>query len=162
MWQDTTLIVVATRPYNMEDYVQVWIHQQGLTSLPLHQWSLVGGPWAASGPPAAYLWPPNYYSFTMCFGWVGTCIPGRVSVPTIHRQRVAGPLTAASAIFNFHFCFFEQFACWHFDGCGSQDCMKMLCSKFTAKRKVDSGNSKKNGLKNMHSFSLQPAQDPRA
>ena len=34
----------------------------------------------------SYLWPPNYYSFPMCFGWVGMCIPGLVSMPAIHRQ----------------------------------------------------------------------------
>ena len=54
---------------------------------------------------ADYLWPHNCYSFTMCFGWVSTYIPGLVSMPMILRQPVIGLLTAASAIFNFHFRF---------------------------------------------------------
>ena len=54
---------------------------------------------------ADYLWPHNCYSFTMCFGWVSTYIQGLVSMPMILRQPVIGLLTAASAIFNFHFRF---------------------------------------------------------
>ena len=36
MWQGSTLTVVATHPYNMDDNVPVWILQHRLTSLPLH------------------------------------------------------------------------------------------------------------------------------
>ena len=55
------------------------------------------------------------------------------------RRRVIGSLTAASAIFNFHFRFWSSL---HIDGENQQ--------------------IKKNGLKHLHSFSLQPAQDPCA
>lgn len=37
----------------------------------------------ASGPPVTYLWPPNCYFFTMCFGWVSLCISGLVSMLTM-------------------------------------------------------------------------------
>ena len=72
------------------------------------QRSSIGSPRAVSGLPAAYLWPPNYYTFTMCFGWVGTCIPRLVSMLTIHRRRVSGSLPAASAVFNFNFHFWSS------------------------------------------------------
>ena len=50
----------------------------------------------------------------------------------------------------------------HFAGCRSLDCTRMACSKFTKKWTVKIDNSKKNGLKKIYSFSLQPAQDPWA
>ena len=59
-------------------------------------------------PPAAYLLPLNYDSFTMCFGWVDRCIQGLVSMPTINRQGVTGSLTAARTTFNFHFRFWSK------------------------------------------------------
>ena len=61
--------------------------------------------------------------------------------------QTAGSLTAVCV---FIFC-----------GCRST---KMVCSKFTAKKKwtVKISNSKRNALKNLYSFSLQLAQDPCA
>ena len=75
--------------------------------------------------------------------------------------QTAGSLTAASAIFNFRFSFLSSL---HIHILPAVDCMKMSRSKLTAERKVDSENCqfKKNGLKYLHSFSLQPAQDPCA
>ena len=83
----------------------------------LYQWSSIGGPRAASGPLASCLWPPNCYSFTLCFGWVGTCIPGLVSMPTIHRQLLKVQLLTLTS---------EQFAYLRFASCKG---LKMACSK---------------------------------
>ena len=69
----------------------------------LHQRSSIGTPRAASGPPASCLWPPNCYSFTMCFGWVSTSTPGLVSMPTIHRQLGHSLLQAQFLTFNLVF-----------------------------------------------------------
>ena len=57
----------------------IWTNHIIYSDVHLYQWSSIGGPRAASSLPASYLWPPNCYSFTMCFGWVGTCIPRLVS-----------------------------------------------------------------------------------
>ena len=73
------------------------------TSDTVQPWPSIGGPWAASSPPASYLWPLNCYSFTMCFGWVSTCIPGLVFMPTIHRQLGHSLLWARILIFTFVF-----------------------------------------------------------
>ena len=69
----------------------------------LLQWSSVGDPQAAPGPLASYLWPLNCYSFTMCCGWVSTCIPRLVSMPTIHRQLGHSLLPVQFLTFTFVF-----------------------------------------------------------
>ena len=118
-------------------------------------------PWAASGQPAPYVWPLNCYSFTVFWlgrhMYTGTCFHA-------NDTQTVGSLTAARAIFNFHFHFWSSSHTNILLAVGAIDCMKIVCSKFTAKRKVDSENQqfKKNGLKNLHLFSLQPAQDPCA
>ena len=86
--------------------------------------------------------------------WLGQHVYTRTCLHANDTQ-TAWSLSAVSADFNFHFCFWSSL---HFAAC------RMACSKFTAKRKVDSENRqfKKNGLKNLHSLSLQPAQDPCA
>ena len=68
----------------------------------------------------------------MCFGWVGTSIPGLVSMPTIQRQLGHSLLRAQFLTFTFVFGAGRHFAGWR--------STKMACSKFTAKRKVDSEN----------------------
>uniref|UniRef100_A0A671XFT9 Fibronectin type-III domain-containing protein n=1 Tax=Sparus aurata TaxID=8175 RepID=A0A671XFT9_SPAAU len=67
----------------------------------LKQRSSIGGPRAASGPPASCLWPLICYSFTNVFWlgqhvYTGTCLHA-------NDTQTAGSLTAASASFNFHF-----------------------------------------------------------
>ena len=86
------------------------------TEFDIIQWSSIGGPWAASGPLATYLLPLNCYSFTMCFGWVCTCIPGLVSMPTIHRQLGHSLLRGNFLTFTF---VSEVVRYWHFAGCRS-------------------------------------------
>ena len=64
------------------------------------------------------------------------------------RPPICGPQTViplscvlvGSARVHQDLSFLEQFANSHFAGCRSQDCTKMVCSKFTAKRRVDSEN----------------------
>ena len=84
-------------------------------------------------------------------------------MPTIHRQRVTGSLTAASAIFNFHFHFWSNSRIHILPAVGDIDCMKMACSKFTAQRKANSENLQvEEEWTEKLAFSLQPAQDPCA
>ena len=84
----------------------------------------------------------------MCFGWVRTCTPGLVSMPTIHRQ--LGHSLSFSFLEHFAYWILLIAQKWHVPS-------SLLKEKLTAKI----GNSK-NEQKNLHSFSLQPAQDPCA
>ena len=63
----------------------------------------MGSPQATSGPLASCLWPPNCYSFTVCFGWVSTCTLGLVSMPTIHRNLGHSLLRAQLLTFTYVF-----------------------------------------------------------
>ena len=68
------------------------------------------------------------------------------------------------AIFNFHFRFWSRS---HIDillAAGAYIAQKWCVPSSLLKEKwtVKIGNSKKSRLKNLHSFSLQPAQDPFA
>ena len=92
-------------------------------ALGIGQWSSIGGTWAASGPPAAYLWPPNCYSCVL----VGSACVYRDLFPC---QQFTDSWVTHCCEHNFH-SFLEQFAYLHFAGCRS---------KFTAKRKADSEN----------------------
>ena len=98
--------------------------------------------WSSTSPLATYLWPPIYYSFTMCFGWVSMSIPGLVSMPTIHRQLGHSLLPVQFLTFTFVFgalCILPTVG-WRVPS-------SLLQEKWTVKI----SNSKKNGR--------QPAQD---
>ena len=63
-----SICTVGRCPINFAEFGWMWAD-----NVSIDQWSSIGSPWAASSPPAFYLWPG-----TMCFGLVGTCIPGLV------------------------------------------------------------------------------------
>ena len=107
-------------------------------------------PLVASGPSAAYLWPPNCYSFTICFGWVSTCIPVPVSMPTIHRQLGHSLLQVQFLSFTFHFRFWSSSHIYILPAAGASSLLKEKWS-------VKICNLRKNVLKHLHLFSLQPA-----
>ena len=89
----------------------------------------------------------------LCFGWVSTCTPGFVFMPTIHRQLGHSPLWAQLSLL-----FSEQFAYWHF-ACGKR--LKIACFQVNCFNKVGSENwqLREIGTYNLHSFSLQPGQN---
>ena len=84
--------------------------------------------------------------------YTGTCL-------CANNTQTGGSLTAASAIFNFHFCFWSSSYSDMLPVVGAGKCCvpsSLLKEKWTVKI----GNLKKNGLTNLHSFALQPAEDP--
>ena len=96
-------------------------------------------PRAASGPHLHYVFHLGQQVYT------GTCLHA-------NDTQTTGSFTVAVQFLTFTFVFgvvrILTFCRHRF-----LDCTKMMCCKFSAKRKVD---SKKNGPKNLHSFSLQP------
>ena len=80
----------------------------------------------------------------LCFGWVGMCIPGPVSMPTIHRQLGHSLLRAQLSL-----VFWSSSHIYILLAVGASSLLK-------EKRTVKTGHSRKNVLKHLHSFSLQP------
>jgi len=124
--------------------------------------------YSIGGPRATYLWPPNCYFFSMCFGWVNTYTYRDLSP----CQRYTDSLLmghAASAFLSFTFEAVRMVTLPE-----SREEPRLRTKKKVARKwrvpnhlpkerwTVKIANSKKNGLKNLHSFSLQPAQDPCA
>ena len=87
-----------------------------------------------------------FLHYVFWLGWhvyTGTCLHA-------NDTQTARSLTAASTIFNFHFSFWSISHVYILLAVGASSLLK-------EKRTVKIGNSRKNVLKHLHSFSLQPA-----
>ena len=84
--------------------------------------------------------------------YIGTCLHA-------NDIQIAGSLTAVSAIFNFQFCCLNSSHGDIVPAVGAWIAQKWHVPSSLLKEKwtVKIGNAKKNGLKNVNSFTLQPA-----